>query len=191
MDTYITKGSFKFGSVDMYQRFGVRISDSSVPQDVFLPSLRSRKVEIPLRHGQYDYGAKYYRERPLQLNCVVPGWLKEDEATIRGFGREIAYILSEKDEIRIWNEPDKYYIGRVYDEIALTQVRNTGLVFTLTFTCDPFLYGETKTEQMESLMYLPEYKGTANTPTYIEITNTGTTAAVNIQIVKTDKRGTF
>lgn len=191
MDSYIVNGSFKFGSVDMYERFGIKISNASMPGDNFLPALRPRKVEIPNRNGQYDYGAHYYKERQLVLSCVVPARSFDTELSLRSFAREIAYTLSKKDEIRIWNEPDKYYIGRIYSEIALEQIRNGGHTFNITFVCDPFAYGATKTEQMPSLVYIPEYKGTAPTPTYIVIENIGETAAVNIQITQTIRKEVY
>lgn len=186
---WVENGSFKFGPTDMYEAFGIQILDTSVPDDLLLPEIRPRKITIPLRHGEYDYGAKYYKERPLTLNCVTTQ--AETEGEFRAFAREIAYVLSKKDQIRIWNEPDKYYVGRIEKEITLTQLRDVGNVFTLDFTCEPFAYGETKTEQMPSLVYLPEYKGTGSTPTYIVIENTGETAAVNIQITQTIRKDVY
>ena len=189
MDSYINHGSFKFGSVDMYEKFHLKIMDASMPGDAFLPGLRERKVEVPNRHGKFDFGAKFYNERSVVLQCIVDGAMNTSEMSLRAYAREIAYVLSRKDEIRIWNEPDKYYIGRIYQEIQLTQVRDLGNVFTIEFVCDPFCYGETKTEPMTDLFYLPEYKGTAPTPTYIVIENVGEHAAVNVQIVQTDRKG--
>lgn len=180
--TWQNKSSFLFGAVDMYQRFGITIADNGEPQDTMLPELRPRKVTAPLRNGAYDFGAHYYDERAISITCVTVKAVTRDDA------REMAYILSKKSEIRFWNEPDKYYIGRIYQAPGLEVLRNVGNRFSLTFVCEPFAYGLTTTEQMQNLVYLPEYKGTAPTPTYIVIENTGTSNAVNVQIVQTNRK---
>ena len=177
--------SFLFGSYDMYQRFGIQIAENGLPSDVLMPALRSRKVTIPLRSGAYDFGAKYYDERPVQITCVTVKKGTRDDA------REMAYILSKKSQIYFWNEPEKYYIGRIYQAPNLEILRNVGNRFALNFVLEPFAYGGTKTEQFTDLHYSPNYQGTVSTPTYIVIRNTGTSAATNIQIMQTDKKENF
>ena len=172
------RSSFLFGSTDMFEKYGIQLTDDSIPTDVLIPELRPRKVEIPLRHGAYDYGAKYYKERGIQIQCVTIRMVTREES------REIAYTLSKKSEIRFWTEPEKYYIGRVYQAPTLEQLRNIGHRFPLTFVCDPFAYGLSKEMEFRGRIN-PEYGGTAPTPTYIVIENTGRTNAVNIQIKQT------
>lgn len=179
---WLTKSSFLVDNVDMYERFGLQIADNGEPKDVLLPDLRARKVTVPLRSGAYDFGAKYYNERAIGITCVTT------RAGTRNDAREMAYILGKKAEIRFWCEPEKYYIGRIYQAPGLEILRNIGNRFALTWICEPYAYGETKTEQMPSLVYLPQYKGTAPAPTYIVIENTGETDAVNIQIVLTNRK---
>lgn len=176
--TYIDKSSFQFGTTDMFQRFGIQISDDGMPEDVLKPQLRERKVTVPLRNGAYDYGAKYYDERPFTINCVTVRAGTRDDA------REMAYILSKKSQLRLWNEPDKYYMGRIYQAPSLECLRKKGNRFTLNFILEPFAYGETKTESFTNRLYVPSYKGTANTPTYIVIQNTGSVNITNIQIIQ-------
>ena len=101
--------------------------------------------------------------------------------------REISYLLSKKGTIRIWNEPGKYYVGRLYDAIELEQLRRVGNRFALVFSCEPFAYGETIQRNFQGL-YAPNYTGTAATPTRIEITNTGVRDAVGIRIMQIDKK---
>lgn len=177
-----TKSSFLFGNTDMYTRFGISLADDGMPQDVLIPELRPRKVTIPLRSGSYDFGAHYYNERPIALNCVTV------KAGTRDDAREMAYILSKKSQIRFWNEPDKYYIGRIYTAPSLEILRKVGNRFSLNFIMEPFAYGDTITENFTNLRYVPNYKGTAPTPTYIVIENVGETAATNIQIMLTNKK---
>lgn len=181
-DTWKTKSSFLFGATDMYSAYGIKLTEDSIPEDVLLPELRPRKVNIPLRNGVYDYGARYYNERTIQIECVTT------KALTRSDAREIAYTLSKKTEIRFWTEPDKYYIGRVYQAPSLEQLRNVGMRFKMIFICEPFAYGSTLTYQFSGQTYSPSYEGTAPTPTYIVIRNTGTANASNIKITQTDKR---
>lgn len=182
---YLTKSSFLFGNSDMYQQFGIQITDTGLPSDVLLPGLRSRKQTIPLRHGSYDYDAKYYNERGIQIGCVTTKILSREDT------REIAYVLSKKSEIRFWNEPEKYYVGRVYETPTLEQLRNIGNRFTLIFICEPFAYGRTITRPFTGQIYEPDYIGTAPTPTYIEITNTGNTPITTIRITQINKKENY
>ena len=181
-DTWETKGSFLFGNTDMFLTFGIKLAEDSFPTDVLIPKLRARKITIPQKHGAYDYGAQYYDERGIEIQCVTNRVISREDV------REIAYILSKKSEIRFWNEPEKYYIGRVYEPPTLDQLRNVGNRFSLVFVCDPFAYGVTKTESFSNLSYTPSYSGTAETPTYIVIRNSAVSGNVtNIKISQTDK----
>ena len=174
---WLTKSSFKFGTTDMFQRFGIMLTGE--PEDVLLPALRPRKVKIPNRHGEYDFGAKYYEERGLKLPCTTVK--TRDRISVR----EISYLLSKKSEIRVWNEPEKYYIGRIYDATVLNQIRNIGNEFDLVFVCEPFAYGSHITKSFSNNAVTVEYQGTAETPAVITITNTGSAKARRIQIILT------
>lgn len=176
--SYIDKNSFMFGSVDMWERFGIQLTDEL--EDVLLPTLRPRKVIVPQRSGSYDYGAKYYDERGLRLTCTTVNLINRNDI------RELSYILSQKNNIRIWNEPDKYYVGRIYDSIILDKIRKHVQQFDLTFICDPFAIGEQVQENFAMSLDMREnshsYSGTVATPTRIEIINNGNTDAIGIQI---------
>lgn len=179
--TWQDKSSILFGTTDLYQRFGIQIADDGLPQDVLMPGLRERKVVVPLRSGAYDYGAHYYDERAISVTMVTV------KAGTRDDAREMAYVLSKKSQIRFWNEPDKYYFGRVYQAPGLEVLRKIGNRFTLTFILEPFAYRNTLTENFVNQRYAPDYDGTASTPTYIVIENTGNSNAVNLQIVQSIK----
>ena len=100
----------------------------------------------------------------------------------------IPYILSKKSQLRLWNEPDKYYVGRVYQAPSLECLRIKGNRFTLNFVLEPFAYRNTITENFVGQTYTPNYAGTAPTPTYIVIENTGDGDAVNISITQSIKK---
>lgn len=173
----------------MYQQFGIMILDTGMPKDSFIPAIRARKVSIPQRHGEYDFGAKYYDERILTLDCVTAK--RYSNSGFRYFAREVAYALSKKSEIRLWNEPDVYYVGRIYDEIELTQLRDVGNEFTITFICEPFAYGKTVYQSFTGNRFVPDYKGTAPSPTIIEIVNTGSLPARNIRLFQINRKENY
>ena len=173
-ESWIKYGSVKFGTHDMYDEFGLRVLDCDY--DYILPTLRQRKKTIPLRSGVYQYDEKYYDERPIKLT------VRAENDSARGFWREVSYVLSKRSSIYIYDEPDKYYTGRIYDPSALKRVRNIGMDLDLVFLCEPFAYGESHTQNFNNLTLHPNYTGTAPTPTYIIIENVGNKNAVNIQI---------
>ena len=179
-------GSFLFGQTDMFLRFGIKMEETSIPRDVLIPDLRSRKQTIPQRHGTYDFGARYYEERTIEIQCVTNRVISREDS------REIAYILSKKSEIRFWTEPEKYYVGRVYQAPTLDQLRNVGNRFPLAFVCESFAYGVTKTETFTDRQYNPDYPGTIGTPTYIVIRNSAASGNVtNIKITQIDKQENY
>ena len=173
------RNSFTFGGVDMRETYGICISEA---HDVLFPQLRERKVVVPGRSGAYDYGAFAYDERILSLDCDIV------RPTTRAQLREIAYVLAQKNRIVLWNEPDKYYIGRIYNAEELERVGTTQKHFTLEFTCDPFAYGQTVTQDLATGDNPVPYQGTAPTPSLIVLRNVGADPIQNLQITAVFKR---
>lgn len=186
-EPYIEKRSFKFNGVDMYDKFGIVLR--KMPNDYLLPELRSRKKEIPMRSGMYDYGARYYNERSVELSCMIDRGFPYNESAMR----EIAYFLSKKGQLHLWNCPEKYYLGRIYNTVQKNQDLKISTEFDLSFICDPFAYGEVVSNSFNmalSMVYEKyRYKGTADTAARFEITNpTGMPAATTINIRISYKR---
>ena len=175
------KYSFTFGGVDMREKYGVWCT----AYDTFFPPLRSHKITVPGRSGAYDYGSDEYDERTLRLECDTR------TGKTRAEMREIAYVLSKKHEIRIWQEPDKYYVGRLYDPSELEDLGQIVYKFTLTFICEPFAYGETKNVEPDAALWEAAYSGTARTPTRIQIVNAGDTDAVGIKLTLAERRDIY
>ena len=177
------KFSFEFGNVDMFTAYGFRIRKR---HRLLKPPLRERKLIIPEKSGAYDFGAKYYDEISYLVECDTIKQLSEADK------REIAYLLSFKNRITFWDEPDKYYIGRIYDAAEIEKVGGIGTYFPLTFICDPFAYGETKNEIVPTNGVLtPNYAGTAETPTRIEIQNNGSSTTATVQITIRKRRENY
>lgn len=173
--------SFTFGGVDMREKFGVWM----VAYDTFLPPLRSHKTIVPGRSGAYDFGSEEYDERTVRLQCDTRTGIS------RGRMREIAYMLSKKNELRLWTEPDKFYVGRIYDPPELEDLGQIVYKFSLTFLCEPFAYTEPRVVTPPAALWNAEYAGTAKTPTRIEIVNTGETTAVGIKLTATERRESY
>lgn len=150
----------------MREKFGLIVESF---EDVLTPALRPRKVTVPQLDGAVDYGAEAYEERQLVINCATVALLT------RGACRELSYAISRKAKIIRWDEPDKYYIGQVYDPAAIERIAGRAKRFSLPFVCDPFAYGEQRTISFNGSSNL-NYSGTARTPTRITIV---TTTAMN------------
>lgn len=166
----------------MFQQYGIRV----IAYDVMTPELRRRKLTIPLRSGSYDYGARYYEDREIKVECDTRIGLTRDQV------RELAYTLSKKARIAFWDEPNKYYIGRLYDPSELEHIGGIGYEFVLTFECNPFAYStEQCVIETQESSYFPVYGGTAVTPATVMLTNIGNVAAQGIKIVIRKRRDSY
>lgn len=179
-EPWIEYGSFKFGGVDMYETFGLRITDCDY--DYLSPAPREQKMSIPLRSGAYRFGEPYHEERQILLS------VRSEIAQGRDFWREVSFVLDKTANLYIYSEPDKYYTGRIYDPSPLKRIRNTAIDFDLVFTCHPYAYGRAVTESFTNGYYYPNYQGTAKAPTLITIRNTGSKAVSGIRIILQNKR---
>ncbi len=175
-------GTMLFGNTDLLKEYGIVMG---TPRDCLMPALRERKVEIPNRDGKYDYGANTYEERIVEVRATSSRDLTRQEL------RELAYILSKKSRFCFWDEPEKYYIGRIYDATALERVTVARASVVLSFTCEPFAYGATVTQPIAAGLNRIEYKGTARTPTLIVLKNNSKTTAQNVRITAIFRRKTL
>lgn len=169
----MTGDSFNFGQYNSVDDWGIYV----IATDSFLPPKRERKISIPGRSGSYDYGAKSWDERTLRVECRLMNQISKAEF------REIVYILSKKNRLRLWNEPDKYYMAELYDsadvmDYYLESMRD----FELTFVCEPFAYGENVTTAITDGRNRIAYKGTAETPAVIVLRNASDDEIANVTI---------
>ena len=158
----IMRNSFSFNGVDMRAEFGLILEEPF--DDKLQPNLRERKLIVPHRNGAYDYGAKWYDERTVTVKCASTQLLTRADV------RRLALVLSVKGELRSWYEPDKYYFGRIYEGANIERIVGSAKRFALEFSCEPFAYGEQVTEEFTNQAAL-SYRGSAETPTHIIITN--------------------
>lgn len=165
--------SFDFGSYNSLEDLGIWCE----AYDTLLPPKRERKIEIPGRDGRYDFGSETYGERTIELQCKLIEQITKSQL------REIAYKLSGKQKLVLWDEPDKYYIAELFDPTEINNIADRlWLEFTLTFTCEPFAYSELKTESITTGMNRINYIGTERTPTRIVLENKNDFDVTNINI---------
>ena len=175
----MTGDSFSFGKYNSMDDWGIKV----MAYDVLLPKKRARKLKIPGRSGSYDYGAKNWEERPLRIQCMLTRQMTKGEF------REIAYHLSKKAPLRLWNEPDKYYIAELYDAPEVKDYyMEIAREFELEFTCEPFAYGSQVVSPIKNGRNKIEYKGTAETPCMIILKNTSASNVVNLTITAIKKK---
>lgn len=151
--------SFEFRGVNFRDDFDIRV----IKTDYILPPKRERKISIPGRHGQYDYGAECWEERIIRLECDLNKKLSRADL------REISYVLSKKGKLFLWDEPDKYYVGEIYNGGEIFDYPKQNIrTFTLEFICEPFAYREAKSFDFIKELEI-DYKGTMTTPCIIEL----------------------
>lgn len=174
----MTGDSFSFGKYNSADDWGLMV----IASDYLLPPKRARKITIPGRSGSYDFGANSWGERTLRLTCVLTRQMSKAEF------REIIYALSKKARLRLWNEPDKYYIAELYDPAEVQDYyQETGREFELAFVAEPFAYGSTVTTPIHAGRNALRYMGTAETPCTIVLRNTSTENVVNVTITATKR----
>lgn len=172
------KHSFSFCGVDMRKEFGLILEEPF--DDGTQPELRERKLVVPMRDGAYDYGAKWYEERTVLVKCASIQLLTRNDV------RRLALALSAKGELRSWYEPEKYYIGRMYEGAQIERIVGAAKRFQLEFICEPFAYGEQITETFTGQKEMT-YAGSARTPTHIIITNRGSTAVNGLTVTMKER----
>lgn len=172
--------SFSFRGINFLEKFGIKI----IKIDFILPPKRERKIHIPNRNGQYDFGATSWEERVIRIECDLLNRLNRDEV------REISSILSKKGKLIFWDEEDKHYIGEIYNPPEIFEYPKAYIrTFTLEFICEPFAYSETKEIELQLGNNTIEYLGTEKTPCIIQIINKSNhTIGGHISINTTYKR---
>lgn len=151
-----------------------------------LPALRKRETEIPGRHGTYDFEGNTYENKTVSIDCTTH---RNSIPNLRQASRLIAGWLKNKGKLRFDDEPDKYYIGRVYSSVSFETLLALGK-FTLSFECEPFAYSEVNSLETTITTQDPVFifnNGTIETPEEITITNLGpnTIQGFKIKFIKT------
>ncbi|MFT9496605.1 distal tail protein Dit [Anaerosolibacter sp.] len=155
----------------------------SVDRNV-LPPLKRREIEIPGKHGTYDFDGNVYEKRTISIEFGVVHYNFQD---LRNKIRLIAAWLSGKGKLVFDDEPDKYYDAKIYQNVPLEQIISSGR-FSVIFECQPFALSEdienVATITSNNYNMIIENNGTIETPCIIELKNTGTSTITQITITK-------
>lgn len=98
-----------------------------------LPEFRKYELEIPGKHGSWDYGGNTFAKRIITVTFSV---VKNSFADLRQQIRKIAIWLAGEGKLIFDDEPQVYYEAKVYDPIDLTQIQTSG-EFSVSFECQP------------------------------------------------------
>ena len=153
-----------------------------------LPEMSESAIDVMGRDGFYDYENNNYKNRLIEVDFFV---VQRNFVDFRKQIRSIALWLSQKGEIWFSDEPDKVYIGRTYDAPALDQIGSPHGRFSASFKCQPFAYGEAKSDEVISqpVVTVPiEYPGTAHSCCKLIIKNVGDNPLNTITITHIAKR---
>lgn len=103
-----------------------------------LPAVKTKRVELPGSSGVYDYPAHDYGLRSIAMRIV---YLGNDYNELRSRARDIAAWLSTPTwgKLIIHDEPDKYYLAKITEEIDLRTIWELGAV-DVVFDAQPFAY---------------------------------------------------
>jgi len=170
----LPRDSFSFGIRNSYDDFGIKV----IVSENFAPQKRYRSQVIPFKDGEYDFGRKFYQNRIVTLDCAT----ERDQYT-KAEMREIIFWLSQRSTLRIWDEPEKYYIGELMEDPSMivyqNHVRNK---FVLPFVCEPFAYGPQLAKRVTQGIQEIDYGGTAETPTAIYLKNNSSVPIVGVTL---------
>lgn len=103
-----------------------------------LPARKNKDLEVDGISGAYDFGDDDYELRKIIMQCVYKG---DSFNELRSRARSIAAWLSTTTFVPliINDEPDKYYLAKVNDELDLDSFLESGTV-DVEFDCQPFAF---------------------------------------------------
>jgi len=148
------------------------------------------KVKRPLLPGNNDSyvsppgraGSILFPGKPKDRFIPVDfGFMPASKALFRAKVWEIAAWLytEEREVLTIDDEPGKYYIGKVEDEVDLEQAFLLGK-FSVVFRCESFAYGEQITTTFTGDSATVANSGTYPAPAIIEAKFTGAAAEFKV-----------
>ena len=107
-----------------------------------LPALRNTVVNVPGRHGAYDFGA-YLEPREFTLNCVFP---RQSYTDLKRHIRELNQLFIDEYgrpktvKLRFGDEVDKYYNVRLTGGIPVERAAERGFISVKLTAFDPYAY---------------------------------------------------
>ena len=147
-----------------------------------LSAIKQQYESVPGQNGSYDFSDNTLDDGFVQLECVVKS---ESVTDLRSKARQIAAWLSGNGKLSFDDEPGLVYIGRMVNQIDITQVVTMG-PFTLQFRCKPYAFDK-ESQQIFNITTAPEtvalkIGGTTPTPPRILVVNKGAATIPSLSI---------
>lgn len=109
-----------------------------------LPGDKMQYDDSPFSDGSINNGDESLRDIVIDCRCAIVG---ESERDINNKIRQVNYQLRGFGKLEFWDD-DKYYIGKINDEV-IAPIRNEDWYeFDLKFRCEPFAFGNRKTPKL-------------------------------------------
>jgi len=133
-------GSFNFNTVESSY---YSLVCKSVKRPL-LPAVKVKRIELPGTSGAYDFPGNEYSLRTVTMKIAYIGTSYQE---LRSRARSIAAWLSTSTwaKLILNDEPDKYYLARVTNDIDLDSLWESGTA-DVVFDCQPFAYAVTDQE---------------------------------------------
>lgn len=126
------KAHFKFN--------GIKSSDKNIVlkeyKPIFLPALNIEYEQVPGRHGSIEFNDNTRQDIVIEADIAILG---DSKTEVMANARAVEHWLSQKGQLSFWDEPQRFYIGRIVNQIPLERTAVWGNV-TLLFRCEPFAY---------------------------------------------------
>jgi putative phage tail component, N-terminal domain len=127
--------SFNFLGKDSFSDYGIIIEKRPV---IPKPQRNIDYIEVPGRSGSLRIDYETYNDNIIPIQC----WFKDND------------VASKADEVKAWlnsgggrlilsNQPDRYYLAHVTDQIDFSQEWKIFSQFLINFRCQPFKYAVT------------------------------------------------
>jgi len=125
---------FKYKDIDS-STYGVYFRSVVRP---LLPQIRTKSININGTSGSYDFGDNEYANIQVRIRIV---YIPTNYIERKQKAREIAAWLSSNiwQKLILGDEPDKYYLARVYGQVDLDPLMASGEA-EVAFECQPFSY---------------------------------------------------
>lgn len=124
--------SFKFQGKDSYTDFGIKVEKRPI---IPKPQRNIQYVEVPGRSGSLKIDDATYKDIIIPVQCGFKDEFVADKAD-----RIKSWLDSGEGPLILSNQPDKYYLAHVSDQIDISQEFKVFGKFLVNFRCKPFKY---------------------------------------------------
>lgn len=126
--------------MDYFVFNGIKSTDKNVVlinyRPIFLPQRNTEYELIPGKSGSIEFDSGTYQDIIIEAECAILG---ENEQEVMTNAYEAKKWLSPKGWLSFWDDPQRFYIGRIANQIPLEQQVKWGNI-RLLFRCQPFAY---------------------------------------------------